>query len=215
MAKRRLPAIHLARRISRIHQSAESRRRRDVSPSQSGRADLDDGSRVAGVRRISSVARPDGRGGFQRELGRRREVAELVRHRARADGAMASPTADPAGDKPAGHHDARAVLPGARLLHARAAVQIPRSSRQSRERICGSTSQEIAAEAGISIAMAIAGCRSRRRRGGRCRRRRSRRTSRGAFSRKGSTGNRPRRRCPSPAIATLAHTCMSMVAIIG
>ena len=211
----RLPRDSHRPTISRVHQSAESRGRRDVSPPEPGCADLDDGGRVAGERRISSVARPDGRGAVQRELGRRRDIAELVRHRARADRAMASPAADPAGDEPPWHHDARAVLSGARLLHARAAVQLPRSSQERPERTCGSMCRGSAAEAGISIATTIDGCRSRRRRGGRYRRRRFRRTSRGASSRRGSTGSPRRLRCPSPAIATLAHTSLSMVAIIG
>ena len=79
--------------------------------------------------------------------------------------------------------------------------------RQNLERTCGSTYQETAAEAGISIATGSAGCRSRRLKGGRCRRRRFRRTSRGASSQRGSTANRPPRRCQSPAIAILEHTC--------
>jgi hypothetical protein len=78
---------------------------------------------------------------------------------------LASPAANPAGYQPSWHYDARALLSGARLLHARG-----RSSTaidpEKQERTSGSMYPTNVAASGICISTGNDGCRSRRLRGG-------------------------------------------------
>jgi len=87
-------------------------------------AQLEDGSPLYAAHHQSLD--PQAEAPYAVVLGGRDAIGELVSYRARADRTVASPAADPAGRRKARHHDARAVSPGARLFHARAAVRLSR-----------------------------------------------------------------------------------------
>jgi hypothetical protein len=137
--RRRRPGLGRTGGCAGVRRSRERRGRDRLRTAQPAGAHRPDARRRRRPARSSRYARSSGTGGVRGELGRRDLLPGLVRHRPRADRALASPAADPPRRRSARPHDPGALSPGARRLHARPALRLParRGGRRNARRVPG------------------------------------------------------------------------------